>query len=182
MTAMANRPATEPATPTVETPRQKATRHVFAVVRLALGWYFLWAFVDKTFGLGFSTPTERAWINGGSPTAGFLGNAVKGPFAGFYNGIAGAAWADILFMVGLAAIGTALILGIGIRVAAVTGGLLYVMMWTAVLPPDTNPFLDDHLINTAVLAGLALYGAGDTLGLGRVWGRLPLVQRMPWLK
>ena len=85
-------------------------------------------------------------------------------------------------MAGLAGIGIALMLGIGMRIAAVAGGLLYVLMWTAVLPPANNPFLDDHLINAAVLAGLALVGAGDTLGLGRHWARLPLVQRMPWLK
>jgi len=32
--------------------------------------------------------------------------------------IAGATWADYLFVIGLAAIGTALILGVGMRVAA----------------------------------------------------------------
>jgi thiosulfate dehydrogenase [quinone] large subunit len=165
-----------------ETVRQKATRYVWATVRLALGWTFLWAFLDKTFGLGHATAAEAAWIKGGSPTKGFLTHAATGPFKGFYNGIAGAAWADWLFMIGLAGIGLALILGIGLRVAAVTGGLLYFMMWTAVLPPENNPFMDEHLIHAAVLAGLALVGAGDTLGLGKIWARIPLVQRMPWLK
>ncbi|MGW0434494.1 hypothetical protein ACWDV4_18385 [Micromonospora sp. NPDC003197] len=184
MTALTERPTTRTTTASTpaETTRQKATRYVWAAVRLALGWTFLWAFLDKTFGLGHSTEAKAAWINGGHPTEGFLKFGAEGPFKGFYNGIAGAAWADWLFMLGLAAIGTALLLGIGLRVAAVAGGLLYVMMWTAVLPPETNPFLDDHLINTMVLAGLALVGAGNTLGLGRLWGRLPLVQRMPWLK
>ena len=74
-------------------------------------------------------------------------------------------------MVGLAGIGVALLLGIGMRVAAVAGGLLLVLMWTAVLPPENNPFMDDHLIYAAVLAVLALVDAGDTLGLGRVWAR-----------
>lgn len=84
-------------------------------------------------------------------------------------------------MLGLAAIGVALILGIGMRIAAIAGGLLLVMMWTAVLPPENNPFMDDHLIYAAVLVVLALLGAGDTLGLGRAWKRLPIVQRFPWL-
>src|SRR5690606_29690720 len=136
-----------------------------------------WAFLDKTFGFGFSTPAERAWINGGSPTKGFLTNSATGPLQDFYHGIAGAAWADWLFMIGLAGIGTALLLGIGMRIAAVTGGLLYVMMWSAVLPPTTNPFMDDHLIQAAVLAGLALTGAGNTFGLGNYWAKLPLVRR-----
>ena len=35
-------------------------RRSLAVLRLATGFIFLWAFLDKTFGLGFSTPVERA--------------------------------------------------------------------------------------------------------------------------
>lgn len=31
----------------------------------------LWAFLDKTFGLGYSTRVAKAWVNGGSPTKGF---------------------------------------------------------------------------------------------------------------
>jgi thiosulfate dehydrogenase (quinone) large subunit len=62
------------------------------------------------------------------------------------------------------------------------GALLTVMMWTAVLPPTTNPFMDDHLVYAAVLIVLAILGAGNTLGLGRVWTATPLVQRAPWLK
>jgi len=169
-----------PATDTTTT--TKATRYLLAGLRLALGWIFLWAFIDKLFGLGFATKAENAWIDGGSPTAGFLGNAVKGPFADFYASFAGAAWADWLFMTGLAGIGIALILGIGMRIAAAAGALLYVMMWTVVLPPENNPFMDDHLINALVLVALALTAAGDTLGLGKIWARLPIVQRLPWLR
>ncbi len=44
-------------------------------LRLALGFEFLWAFLDKTFGLGYSTPSTQASINGGSPTKGFLSGA-----------------------------------------------------------------------------------------------------------
>jgi thiosulfate dehydrogenase [quinone] large subunit len=165
-----------------ETRRSKATRYTLAGLRLALGWVFLWAFIDKMFGLGLATPEKNAWINGGSPTKGFLGNAVAGPLEGVYHSIAGAVWADWLFMIGLAAIGTALILGVGMRLAAAAGGLLLVLMWTAVLPPENNPFMDDHLIYAGVLALLALTAAGDTLGLGKIWARLPLVQRLPWLK
>ncbi|SCL33333.1 thiosulfate dehydrogenase [quinone] large subunit [Micromonospora rhizosphaerae] len=180
ITANTRAPAAE-TTRDVETVRQRAARYVFAGLRIALGWIFLWAFLDKMFGLGHATPAKNAWINGGSPTKGFLAFGATGPFKGLYNGIAGAAWADWLFMIGLAAIGLALVLGIGMRVAAVAGGILMVMMWTAVLPPENNPFMDDHLIYAGLLAGLALVGAGDTLGLGRAWARLPIVQRLPWL-
>ena len=185
MTAMAERPTapkTAPAVPAPETTAQTAARYVWAGVRIALGWTFLWAFLDKTFGLGYGTPDKNAWIDGGSPTKGFLANGAAGPFEGFYHDIAGAAWADWLFMIGLAGIGLALMLGIGVRVAAVAGSILYLMMWTVVLPPENNPFLDDHLINAGVLAGLALVGAGTTLGLGKYWAKLPIVKREAWLK
>jgi thiosulfate dehydrogenase [quinone] large subunit len=167
---------------TTETTTQKATRYVLAGLRLSLGWIFLWAFLDKLFGLGRGTPAENAWIDGGSPTKGFLGNAVSGPFEGFYHSFAGAAWADWLFMIGLAGIGIALIAGIGMRIAAVSGALMLVLMWTAVLPPENNPFMDDHLVYAGILGVLALTAAGNTLGLGSYWSRLPIVQRLPWLK
>ena len=82
----------------------KPARIVLAALRVVLGLYFLWAFVDKLFGFGFHTAPDKAWINGGSPTAGFL-SGVAGPFAGPFNAIAGAAWADWLFMAGLLASG-----------------------------------------------------------------------------
>lgn len=167
------------AMPLTESP---AARYVWAIARLSLGWVFVWAFLDKTFGLGHETPSAKAWIDGGSPTEGFLKHSPKGPFEGFYHDIAGLAWADWLFMIGLAGIGAALILGIGMRFAAVAGAALLVMMWSAVLPPANNVFMDDHLIYAIVLVGLALVSAGDTLGLGRWWGQTALVKRFPILK
>ena len=167
-------------------PEQTATerrlaRPVFAALRIVLGFTFLWAFLDKLFGLGYSTPSERSWLNGGSPTRGFLANSASGPFAGIYQDIAGAGWADWLFMLGLAAIGTALLLGIGMRIAAVSGALLYLLMWTVVLPPENNPIVDDHIIGALALLGLALVHAGDTAGLGRWWKHQPVVRDNPWL-
>jgi thiosulfate dehydrogenase [quinone] large subunit len=153
----------------------------WAATRIGLGFIFAWAFLDKTFGLGLATPTERAWVNGGSPTAGFLGG-VEGTFAGFFNALAGQAWADWLFMAGLAGIGTALVAGVALRIATGSGVVILVLMWLASLPLANNPFLDDHLIYALVLVGLAAAGAGDTLGLGKAWARLPLVHRFPILK
>ena len=84
--------------------------------------------------------------------------------------MAGAAWADWLFMIGLLAIGVALMLGIGMRIAAASGALLLGFMWMASLPLDNNPFMDDHLVYAMVLIGLAAVHAGDTLGFGRIVG------------
>ena len=156
--------------------------YVTAALRLALGWVFLWAFLDKLFGLGHETESKAAWINGGSPTKGFLSHATTGPFADTYQNIAGQTWADWLFMIGLAGIGTALIAGIAMRIATASGALLLVLMWTAVLPPENNPFMDDHLIYALVLVALALAKAGHVLGLGKTWEQLPIVQKYPTLR
>ena len=163
-----------------------------AVFRVVLGFEFLWAFLDKTFGLGYATPAARAWINGGSPTKGFLSRVAVGPLEGTFHAIAGAAWADWLFMVGLLGIGIALILGIGLRAAAVSGTVMMVLMWAAEWPlakvtsagepsMSTNPIVDYHIIYALALIALAVTYAGRTWGLGRWWAGLPFVQRHRWL-
>jgi thiosulfate dehydrogenase [quinone] large subunit len=165
-----------------ETTDEAAPRHTTAVavtaglLRLALGWVFLWAFLDKTFGLGYATPSENAWIDGGSPTTGYLSH-VDGTFAGFFNDMAGQGWADWLFMIGLLGVGVALMLGIFVNFAAISGSALLVLMWAASLPLENNPFMDDHLVYAGVLALLALMGAGRYLGLGAYWERLPIVKK-----
>jgi thiosulfate dehydrogenase [quinone] large subunit len=167
-------------------------RQVLAVLRIAFGLTFLWAFLDKLLALGYSTGVgqdgtvdrfgDAAWIHGGSPTQGFLAFGADGPFKGFYNSIAGAAWADTLFMLALLGIGIALTFGVGMRFAAVAGGLLYIMMWTVALPPATNPVLDDHILGAITVVALALVSAGDTWGLGRWWSRQEVVERYPVLR
>ena len=161
-----------------------AARYAWALARLSLASIFLWAFFDKTFGLGYGTPAARSWVNGGSPTNGFL-SSTKGWFSDFFRSIAGHPLTDALFMAALLGIGVALLLGIGMRVAAASGSTLMLLMYLAAIPGvagTTNPFMDDHIVYAIVLVGLALVGAGDTLGLGKAWGRLPIVERFPALK
>jgi thiosulfate dehydrogenase [quinone] large subunit len=163
-----------------------------AVVRVAVGFLFLWAFLDKTFGFGYATQSAKAWINGGSPTKGFLSRVAVGPFESTFQSWAGAAWADWLFMIGLLAIGVALILGIGLRLAAISGTVMMLLMWAAEWPlarftsagepsMSTNPVVEYHIVYALVLIALALTYAGHTWGLGRLWARLPFVQRNRWL-
>lgn len=173
-------------TATISTDRTHAARvatehttpldYLLGATRLALGFTFLWPFLDKTFGLGHETASADAWINGGSPTAGFLGHATSGPFADFFQGMAGHAWADWGFMLGLLGIGTALILGVAMRLAASAGALLLILMFAATLPPENNPLIDDHIIYALMLGVLAFGHAGRTFGFGKVWERQPLVE------
>lgn len=158
-----------------------AARVVWAITRIILGLIFLWAFLDKLFGLGFATPAERAWLNGGSPTRGFLSN-VDGPFTGAFTLLAGNVAIDWLFMIGLLGIGLALVIGIGLRIAAVAGATMLLLMWAASLPLETHPLLDDHIVYAVVLIGLAFERAGQTWGLGRWWASTPLVERARWLE
>ena len=155
---------------------------VLGITRLAMGWVFVWPFLDKTFGLGHETASADAWINGGSPTSGFLGHATSGPLSSIYQSLAGQAWADWLFMLGLLGIGVALVLGVAVRLAAFAGGTLLILMWSAVLPPENNIFLDDHIVYALVLAILALSHAGATYGLGSTWERFGAVRRYSILR
>jgi thiosulfate dehydrogenase [quinone] large subunit len=163
-----------------------AGRIALALLRIATGFVFLWAFLDKTFGLGFSTPVERAWINGGAPSQGFLkSDAVTGPLKQFFAGIASPA-TDVLFMLGMLAIGVAVILGIGLYVSAVTGSLIMFCMYLAEWPfaanlASTNPLVDYHIVYALALVVAATCAAGDTWGLGRAWKSLPLVRSQRWL-
>ncbi len=173
-------------------PLSVAARQVLAVLRIAFGLTFLWAFFDKLLALGYSTGKapngtvdrfgDAAWIHGGSPTKGFLAFGADGPFKDFYHSIAGAAWADWLFMIALLGIGLALTLGVGMRIAGISGALLYLLMWSVALPPANNPVIDEHILGGITVLALALVNAGDTWGLGRWWTKTEVVENYPALR
>lgn len=145
-------------------------RRILAGGRIIIGWTFLWAFIDKLFGLGFATPAERAWLSGGTPAQGFI-KGIESPFRDFFQIFANP-FGDVLFMAGLLGIGVAMIVGAGLRLAAVTGTLLLLFMYLAQLPLSvggTNPITDSHWIEAAMLIIAASTLAGDTWGVGRWW-------------
>lgn len=198
---------------TVEIPEAAPTTRagglgvIMGLLRLALGWTFLWAFLDKAFALGFSTGRvvneetgastidfvgDAAWINGGSPTAGVLGFAMKGPFTDFYQTITGfqmtemgptsAAWVDWVYMASMLAIGLGLILGIGVKLASIGGIVWMAIFYTATaIWPEHNPFMDDHVVEALVLGALIFANAGIYLGFGKRWQRTELVRKHPIL-
>ena len=154
----------------------------WGLLRIAMGWTFLWAFLDKLFGLGFATCAdagvmcEKAWLMGGSPTTGFLTFGAKGPFIDFFNSLAGNPMIDWLFMLGLLFAGATLILGVMVKLGSYAGTLMLLLMYLALIGPENNPFLDDHIIYAIVLLGLAASGAGQYLGFGKKWQALKFVK------
>lgn len=154
----------------------------WALTRIALGFIFLWAFLDKLFGLGFATKPEKSWLSGASPAAGFLKNGVHGPLADFYQSLSGNPLVDWLFMLGLLGLGVSLILGIGMKIAGYLGSLLMLLMWSSLLPPENNPIVDEHIVYMFVLLGLAHSNAGNYMGLGRKWSETNLVKNWPILR
>jgi thiosulfate dehydrogenase [quinone] large subunit len=182
--------------PAAAEPGEARARYVWGALRLAMGWTFLWAFLDKLLALGFATGRNpetgvvdrfgpAAWIHGGSPTDGFLkfGLHTKAPFTDFYSGLVGSTWIEWIYMISMAAIGIALLLGILTRLAAGAGVLWMILFYTAAsIWPENNPFLDDHVVYAIVLVGIGLVGAGRYLGLGKAWEKLGVVKKYPILR
>lgn len=155
-------------------------QYAFGLTRIALGFIFFWAFIDKLFGLGFATTPAKSWLMGNSPTMGFLSHA-KGPFAALFQSLAGQGWVDALFMLGLCLIGLALLLGIGMRIACYSAMLLLALMYLAAIPPANNPILDDHIVYILVLLAFTQMKVGHWLGFGKKWTATKLVKENPIL-
>ncbi|MGA9276122.1 DoxX family protein [Ilumatobacter sp.] len=154
----------------------------WTALRLALGWSFVWAFFDKMFGLGFSTcrvsvdgaatntidvMCDSAMLKGGSPTYGLLEFGTQGSHTGgLFRWMASSGpdtigIADVLFMLALFCGGFALMLGVGVRIAAIGCALLMFFMFLALdVWPDTNPINSSHTIEMLAFLGIATVGPG----------------------
>jgi thiosulfate dehydrogenase [quinone] large subunit len=89
-------------------------------------------------------------------------------------------------MAGMLGIGVAVMAGIGLRVSAVVGSMIMLLMYVAEWPfianaASTNPLVDYHIIYALALIVVAAVSAGDTWGLGGWWKSLPLVRSQRWL-
>ena len=159
----------------------KTSLYSLALARIALGWMFLRAFFDKLWGLGFATTSDKAWLAGVSPTAGFLSHAAKGPFVELFNAMSGSHIVEWLFMLGLLGIGAAFVFGIATRFAGLCGALLVALMFLSLIPPTNNPLIDEHVIYFFVFIGFAFSNVGDYLGFGNWWRSTKLVSRFRFL-
>ena len=162
--------------------QERKESYIWGALRIAMGWIFIWTFLDKFFGFGFSTSPDKAWIAGRSPTSDFLNFGTSGPLAEYYQSMVGNVVVDGLYMVGMLVIGFLLISGIGVRIATAIGVVMMALIYTAgFLPPEHNPFLDQHIIFALVLLGLAVARMDSRLGLGTLWASSSLVKRFPIL-
>ncbi|MCT1607719.1 DoxX family membrane protein [Nesterenkonia massiliensis] len=152
--------------------------YLLALVRILIGLEFLWAFLDKTFGLTFSTAAEDAWINGGSPTYGYL--SAERALQEVFQPLAGVWIVDVLFMLGLLGVGVGLLLGVAVRLSAVAGALMLLMMWLAAFPIATHPFINYNLIHAVVVLALAFLVTHQRLSLAGPWQRI--TRGAAWLK
>ena len=137
---------------------------VWLGLRFVMAFIFLWAFVDKVFGGGFKTKPVDAWINGGSPTTGFLKFGTHGPFVEMFKLLAGIQLVDWMFMLGLLFVGLTLLLNKYVVWGAVAGIVMMVLMWLSLFPPENNPIIDEHVVYILVLALLAMKSREGQLG------------------
>lgn len=169
-----------------------SSMYAWALLRLVLGYIFLWSFLDKLFGLGFSTCKSKvtgvtdlgcnlAWIHGGSPTGGFLGHATTGPLADFYHQLSGRMWVDWLFMLGLLFVGVGLLLGTWIRLASLVGVCMLILMWSSLLWPANSPGVDEHIIYSIALFGIALTADHQAWALRSRWQKTRVAKALPFL-
>lgn len=127
---------------------------------------------------------NAAWAKISAPNwsaAGYLQYA-SGPFASWFQSLAGNGIVDGLVIYGQLLIGLAFLLGLFIKPAAffniIMMLLFYVSGWTM---NTSHGFVDEHIIY-ALVSGLFLFGEfGHWFGLDFLVSRLKFVQSRSWL-
>lgn len=92
--------------------------------------------------------------------------ASSGPFAAWFQSLAGNGIVDSLNAWGMVLIGAGLILGLLVRPAAIGGIALMVLYYFAAFTSNiSHGYIDNHVIYALALFVLAAGGAGHALGL-----------------
>jgi len=149
-----------------------ATTGAAVLLRVLLGWFMFFAGIEKVL--------DPSWT-----ASGFLLNAKTFPalYAWFADPM-NVWWIDPLNAWGITLVGVALILGVGIRVAAWSGVALMLLYY---FPHVDFPYLEhgfiveEHIIYAAAFALVALLPSAYRFGLGNVVrrtfiGRIPIVR------
>jgi thiosulfate dehydrogenase (quinone) large subunit len=136
------------------------------MLRLTMGWIFVWAGFDKLI-RGFSA-------------SGFLLHSTQGPLTFWFHSLGSSQTAlnivNPLVVWGEILIGLTLVFGIFTRAGLFWGAVMMMLYYLAQFPPAQNPFMDYYLVYIVVFALLGALGAGRIAGLD-AW-----VERIPWVK
>ena len=142
------------------------------LLRLLMGWIFLWAGFDKA-------------INGFT-AEGFLLHATSGPLKDWFTSLGGDATTlsviDPLVTYGQILMGTAIALGIAMRLALFFAAVQMFLFYIAQFPPEHDLFVDYYIVYIVVYLMLGALGAGRIMGLDRYIERLPWVRTRPRLR
>jgi thiosulfate dehydrogenase (quinone) large subunit len=151
----------------------RAKRVGLFLLRISLGWLFLYAGLSKLMNANWSA-------------AGYLANAQT--FSGFYAWLASPTnigWVNFLNEWGLALVGVALLLGLATRFASFWGIVIMILYYIPVLNfpqvGDHGYIVDEHIIYAFALLILMTFSAGKYWGLDamvrRVFGAKRWVRR-----
>ncbi|MGZ3319313.1 MAG: DoxX family protein, partial [Isosphaeraceae bacterium] len=136
------------------------------LLRLTMGWIFVWSGFDKLI-RGFTA-------------SGFLLHSTQGPLTFWFHSLGSSTMAlnivNPLVIWGEILIGVSLIFGIFTRAALFWGTVMMMLFYLAQFPPAQNPFMDEHLVYIVVFGLLGALGAGRIVGLD-AW-----LERLPWVK
>lgn len=143
------------------------------LVRLAMGWMFLYAGLTKVI--------DPKWT-----AAGYLANAKTFPaFFQWFLLPQNIGWVNVVNEWGLTFLGISLILGLGVRFSSILGAGLMLLYYLPILQfpyPNPNSYIvDQHAIYIMTLLFFAAIRAGRYYGLEKWCESLPICRNYPSL-
>lgn len=156
--------------------KYKNQEYLLGLLRIFFGFEFLWAFLDRFFGLGIATAPENSFLAGAPQTEGYLTYVTNpnSPFAFIFNGpdallLQFGILVDIAYMGMLLVGGITLISGIGVRIGGSATFIFFFSVWLATFPPEFNPFIEAHFLQMWILLFFVISKSGYWLGFGERW-------------
>lgn len=144
------------------------------LLRVSLGWMYLWAGITKIVNPQWSAAGYMQKAKTFPELYQWLSTSSALPFINFLN-----EW-------GLTLLGVSLILGIFIRVSSSLGIVLMLLYYLPILDfpyPNPNSFIvDQHIIFILALLLLISFRAGRVWGLEKWCSQLPLCSKFPKLR
>ncbi len=152
----------------------KNEKIVILLLRLSLGWIFLYSAVTKILNPNWSAEGLLKSAKTFSPLYQWFASPEILPAINFVN-----EWGQLLLAISL-------ILGIGVRLSSILGVVLMLLYYLPQLNfpyiGSTGYLIDQHIIYSLVLIYLAVTRAGRVYGLENWCANLPICKRIPKLR